>query len=223
MPKLDVSLEIPVTGSPVPTLCSVHATDGRGEFGDPRFPGNCSGALIRDVLEFFQPQTCIDPMEGSGTCRDVCRELGIHYDGFDLSGGFDALDRNNYSNGGIKYEFVWLHPPYWDMIKYSDDTRCLSQGKSLGDFLEKLSVVLENCLSVLAHNGNLAILMGDITRRGDCYELPFYTWIVAKCLGLRLLGPEIMRLQHGATSTRREYTHAFIPRLHDVLMIFKRQ
>ena len=223
MPKIDVSLEIPVTGSPVPTLCSVHATDGRGEFGDPRFPGNCSGTLIRDVLEYFSPASCLDPMEGSGTCRDVCQELGIHYDGFDLSSGFDALDRDNYSVSGIMYDFVWLHPPYWDMIKYGDDTRCLSQGRSLGDFLNRLSVVLDNCLSVMARNGHLAILMGDRTRRGDCCELPFFTWAVAKCFGLRLLGPEIMRLQHGASSTRREYAHAFIPRLHDVLMIFKRK
>lgn len=224
MPRIDVSLEIPKTGSPVPGLCSVHATDGRGQYGDPSFRGNCSGALIRDVLEYFQPNTCLDPMEGSGTCRDVCQELGIHYDGFDLSGGFDALELENYSGAGILYDFIWLHPPYWDLLKYNDDPRCLSRVKTLGNFLDKLIVVIGNCLAVLSRNGHLAILIGDITRRGNCSQLPFLTWQLASLHhGLRLAVPEIIRLQHGATSTKREYAHAFIPRLHDVLMIFKQQ
>lgn len=224
MPKIDVSLEIPKTGSPVPGLCSVHATDGRGEYGDRSFRGNCSGTLIRDVLEFFQPNTCLDPMEGSGTCRDVCQELGILYDGFDLFDGFDALHGQNFDELGIAYDFVWLHPPYWDMLKYSDDPRCLSQARSLGQFLDRLVVVIGNCLSVLSRDGHLAILIGDYTRRGEYRQLPFLTWQVATLHhGLRLAAPEIIRLQHGATSTRREYAHAFIPRLHDMLMIFKRK
>lgn len=224
MPRIEVSLEVPKTGSPVPSLCSVHATDGRGHYGDPNFRGNCSGALIRDVLEYFGPKTCLDPMEGSGTCRDVCESLGIHYDGFDLSNGFDALDRNNYSVAGIIYDFVWLHPPYYNMLKYNDDLRCLSRAEKLDSFLERLSVVIGNCLGVLARNGHLAILIGDVTRRGECYQLPFLTWqLVADYHRLRLAAPEIIRLQHGATSTMREYSHAFIPRLHDVLMVFKQQ
>jgi hypothetical protein len=163
-------------------------------------------------------------MEGSGTCRDVCQELGIHYDGFDLSGGFDALELENYSGAGILYDFIWLHPPYYNMLKYNDDPRCLSRVEALGNFLDKLIVVIGNCLAVLSRNGHLAILIGDITRRGNCCQLPFLTWQLASLHhGLRLAVPEIIRLQHGATSTKREYAHAFIPRLHDVLMVFKQQ
>lgn len=224
MARIEVSLEIPKTASPVPTLCSVHGTDGRGEYGDPGFRGNCSGELIKDVLEYFSAKSCLDPMQGSGTCRDVCEELCIHYDGFDLSDGYDALDRENFFAAGMQYEFVWLHPPYWNMIKYNDESRCLSQAPSLGRFLDSLKVVIENCLAVLAPNGHLAILIGDITRSGKCYQLPFLTWQVATLHHrLCLAAPEIIRLQHGASSTKKEYAHAFIPRLHDVLMVFKRQ
>lgn len=222
MMKVDVSLEIPKTGSPVPHLCSVHSRDGRGKYGDPEFRGNCSGQLIRDVLEYFAPQTCLDPMEGSGTCRDVCKKLGVEYDGFDLSDGIDALHQGNFSWCGIEFDFVWLHPPYWNMIKYNTESRCLSRSKSLDVYLEQLSSVIENCLSVLAENGHLAILIGDITRKGQCYQLPFEVWKIAtEQFGLRLAVPEIIRLQHGATSTKRQYSHSFIPRLHDVLMIFE--
>jgi hypothetical protein len=80
----------PKTASPVPWLTSIHGTPGRGDYGDPSYRGNCSGLLIRDLLQYFGPRRVLDPMEGGGTCRDVCSELGITYEGRDLKEGFDA-------------------------------------------------------------------------------------------------------------------------------------
>jgi hypothetical protein len=31
--------------------------------------------LIRDLLKYYQPRRVLDPMAGSGTCKDVCTEL----------------------------------------------------------------------------------------------------------------------------------------------------
>src|SRR5262249_9698849 len=45
--------EGPNTQSPVPTLTSIHATPGRGPYGDPAYRGNCSGLVIRDLLRFY--------------------------------------------------------------------------------------------------------------------------------------------------------------------------
>jgi hypothetical protein len=163
-------------------------------------------------------------MEGSGTCGDVCQELGIHYDGFDLSNGFDALDPENFSAGGVLYDFVWLHPPYWSMIQYNGDAQCLSQAETLGSFLEKLSVVIKNGLSVMSQRGHLGILIGGLNQRGKHFGLAFETWKMAtEVHELELAVPEIVRLQHGNTSSKRKYAHAFIPCVHDTLMIFKRQ
>src|SRR5438477_3839798 len=84
--------EAPKTQSPVPWLTSIHATPGRGDYGDPGYRGNCSGLLIKDLLQFYGACRVLDCMEGSGTCRDVCKELGIAYEGRDLKDGFDATD-----------------------------------------------------------------------------------------------------------------------------------
>jgi len=43
----------PRTGSPVPWLTTIHATNGRGRYGDARYRGNCSGLLIRDLLCYY--------------------------------------------------------------------------------------------------------------------------------------------------------------------------
>ena len=65
----------PKNGSPVPHLTSLYHHTDRGDYGRSSYPGNCGGNLIRDLLKFFQPTEVFDPMTGSGTCRDVCREL----------------------------------------------------------------------------------------------------------------------------------------------------
>ena len=78
---------IPRTPSPVPWLTSLHATEGRGAYGHSAFRGNCSGLLIHDLLRFFRPRRVLDPMTGSGTCRDVCVELEIPCVSFDLQQG----------------------------------------------------------------------------------------------------------------------------------------
>ncbi|MDP1796237.1 MAG: hypothetical protein Q8K78_02090, partial [Planctomycetaceae bacterium] len=65
--------QAPVNASPVPHLTSLYHYDCASDFGDRRYPGNCGGSLIKDLLRFFQPRQVFDPMTGSGTCRDVCR------------------------------------------------------------------------------------------------------------------------------------------------------
>src|SRR5438128_727278 len=69
----------PQNGSPVPGLTSLYHKQWRGNYGDPRYPGNCGGELIKDLLRYSQPKRVLDPMMGSGTCADVCDELEIDY------------------------------------------------------------------------------------------------------------------------------------------------
>lgn len=216
------ALQAPITASPVPWLTSIHATPGRGPYGNAAYPGNCSGLLIRDLLAFYQPQTVLDPMTGSGTCRDVCHEVGIACRSYDLKSGFDATDRSDFAflTG---FDFVWLHPPYWRLVRYNDDPRCLSNAPTVKDFIERLRVVIRNCIAVLEPDGRIAILMGDMKHQGDYCGLPFRVFNAAVREGLWLDAPEIIRPSHGATSSKKTYAHAFIPRLHDVCLIFKRR
>jgi hypothetical protein len=213
--------EGPRTASPVPWLTSIHATPGRGNYGNPSYRGNCSGLLIRDLLLFYKARRVFDPMEGGGTCRDVCKELGLDYVGRDLKSGFDAT-RSEFYRGLSGFDFVWLHPPYWNMVRYNgDDGRCLSNSGSVRDFAAQLRAVFRNCRSVLAPAGKLAVLMGDGKHQGRYLGLPFRTLNSAVAEGYWLAAPEIIRFSHGATSSGRAYKTAFIPRLHDVCLVLE--
>ena len=211
---------VPETASDVPWLTSIHPTEDRGSYGQAGFRGNCSGVLIRDLLQYFRPTRVLDPMSGGGTCRDVCLELGIDCQCFDLTNGFDAVDPTRYADLG-RFDFGWLHPPYWRMIRYGSDPRCLSNAPTLADFLQRLQTIIRNCVGVLAPAGHVAILMGDGKDQGDYLGLPFHTLAAAASAGLWLAAPEIVRFSHGASSSARRYRTCFIPRLHDLCFVLK--
>ena len=213
---------VPKTASPVPTLTSIHATEGRGPYGDSGYRGNCSGILIRDLLLYYQPKRVLDPMTGGGTCRDVCSELKIECHALDLKAGFDAQDSRAYGQLGT-FDFIWLHPPYWRMVRYSNNPQCLSNAPTLAEFDRRLQLVVANCRSVLTERGILAILIGDGKDATGYWGLPFRALWVAARENLWLAAPEIVRFQHGATSSTREYTTSFIPRLHDICLVLKRR
>jgi len=219
-PNLVALPEAPRTRSPVPWLTSLHGTPGRGNYGDPGYRGNCSGLLIKDLLNYYQPKRVLDPMQGGGTCRDVCKELGIAYEGRDLKYGFDATDPEGFAELG-RFDFVWLHPPYWNMVPYNrENDRCLSNAPTVEDFVVALQAVLRNCRKVLLPQGKLAILMGDGKHEGHYLGLPFRTFNAAVAEGLVLAAPEVIRFSHGTTSSGKVYTTSFIPRVHDVCLVF---
>lgn len=222
-PRLVPLPEVPETTSPVPWLTSIHATPGRGDYGNAGYRGNCSGLLIKDLLLYHKPSRVLAPMAGGGTCRDVCRELGIECVSFDLKSGRDATASGAYWDQGL-FDFVWLHPPYWKMVRWTDDPRCLANAATLREFLERLRMVVRNCVQVLRPTGHLAILMGDLRDQGEYLALPFRTLNIAYAERLVLAAPEIIRFSHGTTSARhKRYSCSFIPRLHDVCLVLRQR
>lgn len=210
----------PVTGSPVPQLTSIHGVKPRGPYGDSRYRGNCGGYLLKDLFRYFRPASVLDPMSGSGTCGDVCRELGIPCRTMDIRRGQDAADPASYA-GLEPIDFAWMHPPYWRMIRYNDDPRCLSNAPTLDAFLDRMQLVLRNCRRLLTPRGKIAVLIGGYSERGRYQPIPQLLVERAIREGLWPACTEIIRLQHGNTSSRKLYRSSFIPGLHDTCLIFE--
>jgi hypothetical protein len=212
----------PKNASPVPHLTSLYHNAEAGDYGDRRYPGNCGGNLIKDLLKFFRVKSCFDPMTGSGTCRDVCEELGIYCWSSDLHHGADACDATQFPRGC--FQFAWIHPPYWRQKLYSQDARCLSRTPTLDAFLERYRLLIDNCAGSLVPGGKLGILMGDYTDKETGFvPLVYWTKHIAFETGLQQCTTDIIRFSHGASSGRKVYKSSFIPGLHDVLAIFEKQ
>jgi hypothetical protein len=211
----------PANASPVPHLTSLYHFSEPGDYGRRDYPGNCGGNLIRDLLRYFRPATVLDPMTGSGTCRDVCRELAVHCWSSDLHEGVDACSPGAFPREA--FDFCWLHPPYWRQKLYTDDPRDLSRTPTLDAFLNRYRQLIGNCAEALAPGGRLAVLMGDYCdREAGFVPLVYHTKRLAFDAGLRQCCTDIIRFSHGASSSRKVYRSAFIPGLHDVCMVFEK-
>jgi hypothetical protein len=213
----------PRNASPVPHLTSLYHYHRPGEYGDRKYPGNCDGNLIRDLLLYFRPEGIVfDPMSGSGTCREVCEELGLPYLACDIHDGFDACDPNDFP-GVDSFAFIWCHPPYFRQKLYAEDPRDLSRSPTLEDFLRRYGQFLRNCARALKPGGTLAVLMGDYTDRDAGFiPLTYHTKRLAFAAGLQQCATDIIRFSHGASSSKKVYRSSFIPGLHDVCSLFKK-
>ena len=97
-------------------LTSVVSYPERGHGGNNRYRGNCSPKLIEDLITHFRPHEVCDYMCGSNTTADAARAMGIVSHTYDLHSGFDLL----HTDIQERPEFIFWHPPYWDIIQYSD-------------------------------------------------------------------------------------------------------
>jgi hypothetical protein len=214
--------QAPRNASPVPHLTSLYHFSRAGEYGDRSYPGNCGGLLIRDLLRFFKAEFVLDPMSGSGTCGDVCLDLGITCMSWDIHRGIDACDPEGYGPSNT-FDFIWAHPPYWRQKLYADNPLDLSRAPTLDHFLRRYGQFIRNCSRSLRPGGRLAILMGDYCDLGAGYiPLVYHTKRLAFAYGLRQHCTDIIRFSHGASSSKKVYRSSFIPGLHDVCMIFEK-
>jgi DNA modification methylase len=144
----------------------------------------------------------LDPFLGSGTTLIEAQRLGRNAVGIELSkkvleqtkkniakekNQFDvklefinrdssSVDlKNNLSTLQIKsFQFQIFHPPYWDIIKFSDHKSDLSNAKSIDDFLNSFGKVLDNCLPLLDKKRYAAVVISDKYTGGEWIPLGFY-------------------------------------------------
>lgn len=100
--------------------------------GDKAYVGATPSWVIWQLLKRYtrEGDTVLDPMVGSGTTIDVCRDLGREAIGFDLALSRDDIrpaDAREIPLGNESVDFVFLDPPYSTHIDYSDDPRCIGR------------------------------------------------------------------------------------------------
>ncbi len=77
--------------------------------------------------------------------------------------------------GQKSVQLLIMHPPYFDIIKFSNDPHDLSNAKSIGHFLATMNEVVRKASKVLDKGRYLALVIGDKYSRGEWIPLGFLT------------------------------------------------
>lgn len=70
-------------------------------------------------------------------------------------------------------QFVIFHPPYWDIIKFSNNPNDLSNSETIDIFLSSLSDVIDNSCEYLEKNRYCAIVIGDKYANSEIVPIGF--------------------------------------------------
>lgn len=210
---------------------SVMSFPDRGNYGNSNWRGNTSGYVIKELIQHFNPKLFVDACEGSGTSKDVCKEMGIEYVGLDLYKGQDFTKDSILTQLPRPADICFTHPPYHDMIAYSgsvygkeilvgDTSHC----QSAEEFISKSQVMLMNQREATKEGGIYCTLIGD--QRGGSLGKGNFRSYQADFISMmpkdELLSVAI-KLQHNCMSDTRVYSGSFIPIMHEYLLIWKKK
>lgn len=113
---------------------SQHYDDhlGRKMQGSKDYAGASPSWAIWQLLQRYtrKGDTVVDPMCGSGTTLDVCKDLQRKGIGFDLNPQRKEItlaDAREIPMPDETADFVFIDPPYSTHIDYSDDERCIGK------------------------------------------------------------------------------------------------
>ncbi|MFK5893605.1 MAG: hypothetical protein QM504_10325 [Pseudomonadota bacterium] len=202
---------------------SVISYPNRGNWGKSNWRGNCSGWVVKDLIEHFKPNNFVDVCFGSDTSGDVCRDMGVAYKGLDLHQGNDFTTDSVLQQipflGGT--DMCWSHPPYHSMVKYNaKQGNNTSTCSSVGQFLEMSNVMLMNQREATKTNGIYCSLIGDLRKNGAFYS--FQSDFINMMPKDELISVTI-KMQHNCLSDGRVYQGSFIPINHEYLVVWRRK
>lgn len=223
----------------------------RGDWAthDAKWRGNWSPYIPRNILLRYSQEgdLVLDQFAGGGTTlveakllnRDIigidvndvalerCREKsGFEHDGAEgkvyIRKG-DARNLDFIPDDSI--DLICTHPPYANIIKYSEDIEADLSRLKVKDFLEAMRPVAAECRRVLKKGKFCAILMGDTRQKGCMVPMSFEVMRIFQDAGFQLK-ELIIKEQHNCKATGYWKTNSvkynFLLIAHEYLLVFRK-
>ncbi|MEG6571676.1 DNA methyltransferase [[Clostridium] cellulosi] len=215
---------------------------------DAKYRGNWSPYIPRNLLLRYSSKgdLVLDQFVGGGTTLVEAKLLGRNIIGVDVNPR--ALERCqekidfDYDNAGEVYlyngdarnlyfiknesiDFICTHPPYANIIRYSEDIEADLSHLNVKDFLVEMHKVASESFRVLKKNKFCAILMGDTRKRGHVIPMSFEVMKIFESAGFKLK-EIIIKEQHNCKATGYWKTNSikynFLLLAHEYLFVFKK-
>lgn len=218
------------------------------------YRGNWSPYIPRNIINRFskEGETVLDCFCGSGATAVEAKLLNRNFIGVDVNPNAIELAKENTSfsnplslSDDLKPEtelkvgdardlaflqdnsidLICTHPPYSDIIQYTDNQKQDLSFLEMDDFLEQMQKVAQENHRVLKDNGYCAILIGDMRKNKHVVPLGFRLIDVYLQNGF-VLKELIIKRQHNCRTTGFWYKNSikynFLLLAHEYLAVFKK-
>lgn len=179
--------------------------------GDKDFHGNCSPQVVEQCIWRLTEERdlVVDPMAGSGTALDVCKRFNRRCVAYDINparSDIEGRDSRNMPLDSDTVDMIFIHPPYWNLVRYTtnDDRESgdLSRVPSLQAYLQMLGEVFTECRRILKPGKHMCVLIGDLVRDGEFIPLCRKVSNLAEELNFIDRGYAV-KLAHGEVSRKK--------------------
>ena len=221
---------------------------GKWATHDAKYRGNWSPYIPRNLLLRYSNEgdLILDQFAGGGTTLVESKLLNRNIIGVDINN--NALKRCKekcdfeYENSGKVYfheadarnlnfipdesiDFICTHPPYANIIKYSEDIENDLSHLKVKDFLIEMEKVASESYRVLKKDKFCAILMGDTRQKGHIIPMSFEVMKIFEKVGFKTK-EIIIKEQHNCKATGFWKTNSvkynFLLIAHEYLFVFKK-
>ena len=120
-------------------------------------------------------------------------------------------------------DFIFAHPPYANIIKYSENIKEDLSRLELDDFLYQMNLFSKECFRILKNNKYCAILIGDIRKNKKIFPLGFHIMNIFIQTGFTLK-EIIIKEQHNCKKTDfwcKNVNRDFYLLAHEYIYIFE--
>jgi DNA modification methylase len=227
---------------------SVWSFPERGNWAthDSKYRGNWSPYIPRNLLLRYSKEgdLVLDQFAGGGTTLIEAKLLNRNIIGIDINPSAieKCKEKCNFeiNNAGKVYirqgdarnlyfikdesiDFICTHPPYSNIIKYSEDINGDLSHFDIKPFLEEIKTVAAESYRVLKKDKFCAILMGDTRRKGHVIPISFQVMNIFEDSGFKLK-EIIIKEQHNCRTTHFWKTNSmkynFLLLAHEFLFVF---
>lgn len=232
-------------------MTTMWSFPNRGDWAthDAKWRGNWSPYIPRNILLRYSQENdkVLDQFAGGGTTlveakllnrniigldvNDVALERCREKTNFDVEGANGKVyirkadARNLYFLADESIDLICTHPPYANIIEYSEDIPEDLSLLKVNDFLEEMKKVASESYRVLKKDKFCAILMGDTRQKGHMIPMSFEVMKIFQNAGFKLK-EIIIKQQHNCRATGYWKTNSvkynFLLIAHEYLFVFRK-
>jgi len=140
---------------------------GKTPKGNNRYPGVTPAFIVWNLVQrYTKPgDLVLDPMAGSGTTIDVCKEEGRRVIGYDIAPAHPEVQQADARKIPLEdntADMVFIDSPYSDNVRYNDHPDCIGKISCEDErFFDELEKVAREIHRVLKPGKVMAWLIGD--------------------------------------------------------------